>query len=406
MFNSIQLFGLVLLGGLAAGEISKRLIGLPQTAGYLLFGLLIGQSGLNWITSEHIESAQLLVELALGLILFELGYLVPHPRPPIGRQRLLAGLAISLITGALLLSLFRYWGFSPAASVFAASLCLATSPAITIATCSDVGARGEKTGLLYTLVAINGVVAFAAVVLIVPFMIDNQPIDELTRFTNALGSVIGSIVLGGACAGLVLIGAEYLEKQAEHQHLLIIGSIVLGVGTALYLGISVFLPMLFFGLLVSAIDRERKVIPVHIANDARVFLAIIFVLAGAALDVTDLADYWREALLIVLVRMSGQLIAILLARKKIGLSHKESLLLSIGLQPMSSIALLLLVDTRALYSDMDEQLGEMLMATILLMQLLGPLATQTTIKGFGEATWLKQADPADTSSEPAKRSQA
>jgi len=40
---------------------------------------------------------------------------------------------------------------------------------------------------------------------------------------------------------------------------------------------------------------------------------------------------------------------------------------------------------------MDAKLVGMLMATILLMQLLGPLATQTAIKGFGEATRLRSS---------------
>ena len=97
MFNSIQLFGLVLLGGLAAGEVSRKFFSLPRTTGYVLFGLLVGQSGLNWVTHFDIESAQLFIDLALGLILFELGYLVPRSTPEAGRNRLLAGCAISLM---------------------------------------------------------------------------------------------------------------------------------------------------------------------------------------------------------------------------------------------------------------------------------------------------------------------
>ena len=389
MFNSIQLFGLVLLGGLASGEVSRRVLALPRTTGYVLFGLLVGQSGLNWVTHFHIESAQLFIDLALGLILFELGYLVPRSTPESGRNRLLAGCAISLMAGLLVLLLFLYWGFSTGSALFAAALCVATSPAITIATCSDVGAKGERTGLLYTMVAINGAVAFAAVVLLVPFLIDNEPISGFARISNALGSIIGSIVLGGACAGLVLLGADRLERQAEHQHLLILGTIVLGVGTAIYLDISVFLPMLIFGILVSTIDHDRKVIAIRIASDARVFLVITFVLAGAALDIAYLRDYWLEAILIALARLAGQVLAILISRKSIGLTVRESIFLGIGLQPMSSIALVLLVNTQMLYSGMDPTLIGMLMATILLMQLFGPLATQTAIKGFGEATRLR-----------------
>ncbi|UCV17687.1 cation:proton antiporter [Ferribacterium limneticum] len=389
MFNSIQLFGLVLLGGLAAGEVSRRVLALPRTTGYVLFGLLVGQSGLNWVTLLDIESAQLFIDLALGLILFELGYLVPRSTPQAGRQRLLAGCAISLMAGLLVLLLFLYWGFSTGSALFAAALCVATSPAITIATCSDVGAKGERTGLLYTMVAINGAVAFAAVVLLVPFLIDSEPLSGFARISDALGSIIGSIVLGGACAGLVLLGADRLEKQAEHQHLLILGTIVLGVGTAIYLDVSVFLPMLIFGILVSTIDRDHKVIAIRIASDARVFLVITFVLAGAALDIAYLRDYWLEAILIALARLAGQVLAILISRKSIGLTVRESVFLGIGLQPMSSIALVLLVNTQMLYSGMDGKLVGMLMATILLMQLFGPLATQTAIKGFGEATRLR-----------------
>lgn len=389
MFNSIQLFGLVLLGGLAAGEVSRRVLALPRTTGYVLFGLLVGQSGLNWVTHFDIESAQLFIDLALGLILFELGYLVPRSTPEAGRNRLLAGCAISLMAGLLVLLLFLYWGFSTGSALFAAALCVATSPAITIATCSDVGAKGERTGLLYTMVAINGAVAFAAVVLLVPFLIDSEPMSGFARISNALGSIIGSIVLGGACAGLVLLGADRLERQAEHQHLLILGTIVLGVGTAIYLDVSVFLPMLIFGILVSTIDRDHKVIAIRIASDARVFLVITFVLAGAALDIAYLRDYWLEAILIALARLAGQVLAILVSRQSIGLTVRESVFLGIGLQPMSSIALVLLVNTQTLYGGMDAKLVGMLMATILLMQLFGPLATQTAIKGFGEATRLR-----------------
>lgn len=389
MFNSIQLFGLVLLGGLAAGEVSRRVLALPRTTGYVLFGLLVGQSGLNWVTLLDIESAQLFIDLALGLILFELGYLVPRSAPEAGRNRLLAGCAISLMAGFLVLLLFLHWGFSTGSALFAAALCVATSPAITIATCSDVGAKGERTGLLYTMVAINGAFAFAAVVLLVPFLIDSEPLSGFARISNALGSIIGSVVLGGACAGLVLLGADRLERQAEHQHLLILGTIVLGVGTAIYLDLSVFLPMLIFGILVSTIDHDRKVIAIRIASDARVFLVITFVLAGAALDIAYLRDYWLEAILIALARLAGQVLAILISRKSIGLTMRESVFLSIGLQPMSSIALVLLVNTQMLYSGMDAKLVGMLMATILLMQLFGPLATQTAIKGFGEATRLR-----------------
>jgi len=156
--------------------------------------------------------------------------------------------------------------------------------------------------------------------------------------------------------------------------------------------------MLIFGVVVRAVDREQKVIAIRIASDARVFLVITFVLAGAALDIAHLLNYWPEALVISLTRLAGQLLVAMLTRQQLGLSGRESLLLGIGLQPMSSVALVLLANTQMLHSTLDPKLVGALLATILLMQLCGPLATQTAIKGFGEASRLTARRPATQAS--------
>lgn len=391
MFNTVQFFGGVLLGGLFAGELSRRLLALPRTTGYVVFGLLAGQSGFAWISSAHIESAHLFIDLALGLILFELGYLVPIIRRSEALPRLRSALGVSLASGLLIGSLVYGLGFPIRDCLFVAALCLATSPAITIATSSDVGAKGEKTGLLYTMVAINGCVAFSAVSLLMPFMAGSLAPDLVSGLLAGVGQILESVVLGVVCALLIRLGAAKLGKQAEHQHLLILGVIVLGVGTAIQLELSVLLPMLLAGVLIRLIDRDRKVMAIRIASDARVFLVITFVLAGAALDIRFLQEHWLAALAIVLIRFVGSALVTLLTRRQLGLSLADGMFLAIGLQPMSSVALVLLANSQILNSGINAELNGIVLAAILLMQLLGPLATQTAIKGFGEATLLKQS---------------
>ncbi|MEF8747680.1 MAG: cation:proton antiporter [Candidatus Accumulibacter propinquus] len=394
MFNSIQIFGMALLGGLGAGEVSRRALALPRTTGYVFFGLLVGQSGLGWIAPYHIESNQLFIDLALGLILFELGYQVPLVAISEGWSRLRAGLLISLTTGATVVLTLLAMDFSARSAVFAAALCLATSPAITIATCSDVGARGDKTGLLFTMVATTGCVAFVISTWSMPFLVEDETSRYLVSAWTVTQELGAAVVLGGLCAGLVLIGARFLGQRPEHQHLLILGTIVLGVGTAIYLDISVLLPMLLFGCLTRALDQKQQVVAIRIASDARIFLVATFVLAGAILDLGVLMAYWLEALVLVMARFSGQIAGVFWNRHRLGLNTESSIYLSIGLQPMSSIALVLLANMQTLYSGLEPRLTGALLATILLMQLLGPLATQTAIKGFGEATCLQSDDPA------------
>jgi hypothetical protein len=73
---------------------------------------------------------------------------------------------------------------------------------------------------------------------------------------------------------------------------------------------------------------------------------------------------------------------------------------AIGLQPMSSVTLVLLSSTQSLYGTLAADLASSLMTTILLLQLVGPLATQTAILGFGEATRLNRSRFHPGSSEP------
>ena len=61
---------------------------------------------------------------------------------------------------------------------------------------------------------------------------------------------------------------------------------------------------------------------------------------------------------------------------------------------MSRIALLLLANMPTLHSALEPRLTGALLATILLVQWFGPLATQTAIRGFGEASCLPSDDPA------------
>ena len=63
--------GIIILG-LFGGKFAKYLK-LPKVSGYLLIGLLIGPSVLNFVTAEIVENIAIVSDLALGMILFAIG---------------------------------------------------------------------------------------------------------------------------------------------------------------------------------------------------------------------------------------------------------------------------------------------------------------------------------------------
>ena len=197
VLSPLLLFGLCLLGGLASGELSRRLFNLPRTTGYVLCGLVLGQSGLGWIDPYVLGSAQFFIYPALGLILFELGQRVPFDGGRIDPQLITLGLIESAAVFVLVLIVMLGLGFGGAGGAFAAAIAVSTSPAITIATSSDVGGEGPRTSRLFGLVALNGSLAFAAIDLILPSLAESGATEAMPGYGHAVASIGLSVVLGG-----------------------------------------------------------------------------------------------------------------------------------------------------------------------------------------------------------------
>lgn len=371
-----------------SGEICRRLLNLPRTTGYVVFGLCCGESGWGWIDAKMILSAQFFIDLALGLIVFELGQRLHGQEKLVvpRRQVIRVGLIESTTSFVALTGLLLILHVSLPLALLAGAIGVSTSPAITIATTSDVGARGYKSQILYHCVAINGCFAFVLTAVLFPVLADGS--WSWSGFSMSLGSITASLFLGACGAAVVIYGAELLGKHPEHQHMLLLSVILIAVGIAITLGMSVLLSLLVLGTLSHRMDYKKQVVAIRIGSDARIFLVVTFVLAGASLNIHTLIDFWDVALLFALTRFASKVIPLFLLRQRLGLDDMEATMLGVGLMPMSSVALVLLADGNAGSSGAGQLLFGSLLGSILLMQLLGPLAIQSAIYSFGEASLL------------------
>ena len=73
-FGELAVFGALLLAGLLGGELVHRLLALPRITGYVLAGIACGPQALGLVHGPLLTEARVFVDLALGLILFELGH--------------------------------------------------------------------------------------------------------------------------------------------------------------------------------------------------------------------------------------------------------------------------------------------------------------------------------------------
>ena len=76
--NIIQLFGIVLITGLAAGRIFERL-GIPRVVGFIVVGLILGESVAQIFTLDFLDNLSPITSLALALIGFMVGGELKYP---------------------------------------------------------------------------------------------------------------------------------------------------------------------------------------------------------------------------------------------------------------------------------------------------------------------------------------
>ena len=121
---------LTLVVAVLVGEALMRYLRLPRIVGYIGIGLLLGPGGLGLIPQLPAAEWRLVVDLALGILLFELGSKVNlrwlKANPWIASTSLLESVATFFVVFGLLL----WFDTAGVTAAVVATIAIATSPAI------------------------------------------------------------------------------------------------------------------------------------------------------------------------------------------------------------------------------------------------------------------------------------
>jgi hypothetical protein len=93
-------------------------------------------------------------------------------------------------------------------------------------------------------------------------------------------------------------------------------------------------------------------------------------------------------------RAAGKVAGVLAFAPFGGVGFRQALALGAALLPMSSVALLLQHDVARLYPEFGQQLAVVLLASLLVMELAGPLAVQWGLRFAGESEPEPRPSPA------------
>lgn len=383
--NQVFLFGTLLLSGFVGGELLRRLLRLPRISGYVVTGIVLGVSGLKLIDDNLAREAQMFVDIALGLILFELGRRLDLQW--LRRDRWFAATAVAECTlsfGCIYLALV-FFDVRPLYAALAAALGIATSPAAVMLVAHEIRADGQVTERALNLVAINSVVAVVLVTMILPWLHHEYRASWVTVLSQPVYLLGGSLLVGYIASVAALQLARWLGKREELQLVMLLGLIVLAVGSARALNLSVLLALLGFGAMVKNMDASHDLMVVDVSKIGAMFFVVLFVVGGATLRVDNLATGGALALVYILARFVGKSLGVLSLAHLSGIRPGSGGLLSLALTPMSGLAFVMVQDAVKLYPDVGAQLAAIVLSAALLLEVIGPVAVQFALRQAGES---------------------
>lgn len=383
--NTLLLFGALLLIGLIGAALANRSGRLPGITGMIFVGFLAGPSVLGLVSPTMLSEARVFVDIALGLILFQLGLLLDVRAFFSERRTWLTALVECLLTFAGVFAALRGLKVEALHAALAAAVAVSSSPAVLLMVARELKASGVVTELSMRLVAFNNVAAFLLYTAILPFVHLEQQAGWLTSLSGPLLQLAGSVLVGtGLAFVLVRLSRWLLPAEGGDAFVLVVAMVLISLGLAKSLPVSPLLVLLTLGLAARNIDSPEHLRSVQFGRGGELFFLILFVFAGANLHLDHLYQAVLPVLAFVIARAVAKWLACFLVLRGHGLATLPSATTGLTLVPMAGMAIGLVQSTETLYPEFAAPLSAIVLGAVAVLETIGPISTEWALKRAGE----------------------
>jgi len=285
--NILLLIGIIILLGTIGGRVFRK-INLPQIMGYILIGVLLGETFRGIISGPVIDSLRPLISLALGIIGFMIGAEIHFDRFKRYSRSIYTILFVeTFMTFFLVAAVSTIISGKLYIGLMLGALSSATAPAATYAVLGEYKARGPVTTTTYSIVALDDALAlliygFASV--FARTLIAHDSPSLMRTLAEPLFQIFVSVLIG-AVAGYILYKITAKVRDRDRTLSLALGAILLVVGFSIYFKVDAILASMVMGTLSSNLCRSdnREMFDLVKKFSPPIFI-LFFVLVGARLD--------------------------------------------------------------------------------------------------------------------------
>jgi len=391
--NIILTFAVLLIAGMASGQLAKRLH-MPSVTGQILVGILLGQSALGLFDIHDAHRLQPVIDFALGLMAVAVGSHLHFAKLRVARRRLVLQAVLEATITPFLVFTFIFLIANPPwqIAILLSAIAIATAPATILALVKETRSKGVFVKTLVASVALNNLaciclfeIAHAAA----GASLDPSRTGSVLSILAAPAREIGlSLVLGGGI-GVLLVALTRRIVRPDRLSALSLIAILLTVGLGQQFHISPLLSCLLLGMVLANLTPDKEEIGHAVFDNFEyAIFAVFFTVAGMELDFDMVVPGGALALIVFVARAIGKITASRTAMRVGGATERVRKWLGPALLPQAGLAvgLMLLVAEDPAFVDagLTDLFLAVVLTIVLLNELIGPIVTRYALRQSGD----------------------
>jgi len=366
------------------GEFVFRKFRLPRVVGYAAVGTIVSALGLGIDGTALKPSFRLIVDLALALLLFELGSRINLRWLRTNPWLLVTSLAEAALSFAAVHLTLLYFGTEPSVAAAVAAILVATSPAVVMRVASEFDASGQVTERMIVLTGLNTFYAVLASKFVVGWLHAELAGSWFRSIAHPLYLFAGSAIVAALLAFCVSLIARRLDLRNENSALLLLGMILLALSVTKMANLSTLLVPLLAGLMLRNSTERPWIWPRHFGTAGGALVLLLFVITGSVWSVDALMVGAALGAAVILARFAAKTLATVALGRPSGLSVRQGLALGVALMPISGAALVMMADLQAVYPEFAAKLNGIVFSAVAVLELVGPIAVQAALRYVNE----------------------
>ncbi|MEL3907345.1 MAG: cation:proton antiporter [Treponema sp.] len=317
--NLILLLGFILLLGTIGGRLFQKLK-IPQVVGYIVIGIIIGQSGFQILSANVITALNPLSSIALSLIGFMIGgelkvqVLKKYGKQFIGIllfESIVPFIVVGFVITAAAFAVTHDLALSLSLGLILGAISSATAPAATTDVLRENRTRGPLTTTILGIVAMDDAVAlvlYAFASSIAANLLGADTASFGSQILMLLYDIFGSIALGSLIGFFLSLVIRNVMTDAGRILGFSLGSLFLCTGIAGFLELDTILAAMSLGFfMVNFAPAKTRPTFSMVENFTPPIYVLFFVLVGAKLNVWNVNIFVGFlALIYVILRTAGK----------------------------------------------------------------------------------------------------